>query len=180
MSRPDPDRRRLARLAAGAALLALPLPRAAWSQVAAEAGDLAGNAGTGLTIPGGGRAEELLFRAMSLIGTRYRAGGSSPETGFDCSGFVSYLFREVMGLKLPRSADEIWRNGVGAEVAQASLEAGDLVFYNTMRRPFSHVGVYVADGRFVHAPASGGVVRTENMGDRYWARRWNGARRIEA
>lgn len=124
------------------------------------------------------RAGELLFRALALLGTRYRAGGNSPDTGFDCSGFVGYLFREVAGLKLPRSAWEIWR--FGDEVGLGTLEPGDLVFYNTMRRPYSHVGIYIGDDKFIHAPASGGTVRTESMAERYWSRRWNGAKRIEA
>ncbi|MFN0161424.1 MAG: C40 family peptidase [Burkholderiales bacterium] len=122
------------------------------------------------------RAGELLFRAMALLGTRYSRGGRSPETGFDCSGFVGYLFREVMNLTLPRSAHEIVR--LGEEVDAHSLEPGDLVFYNTLRRPFSHVGIFIGDGKFIHAPASGGAVRTERMDERYWRTRWNGARRI--
>lgn len=113
---------------------------------------------------------------MALLGTRYSRGGGSPETGFDCSGFVGYLFREVMNLTLPRSAHEIVR--LGEEVAAHSLEPGDLVFYNTLRRPFSHVGIFIGDGKFIHAPASGGAVRTERMDERYWRARWNGARRI--
>jgi cell wall-associated NlpC family hydrolase len=122
-------------------------------------------------------AEDLLMRAMSLIGTPYHRGGRSPEVGFDCSGFVGYLFSEVVNLTLPRSAREIWR--VGTPVDADQLEPGDLVFFNTMRRPLSHVGVFIGDGRFIHAPASGGAVRTESMNDRYWSRRLEGARRIE-
>jgi cell wall-associated NlpC family hydrolase len=122
------------------------------------------------------RAGELLFRAMALLGTRYHRGGRSPDTGFDCSGFVGYLYQEVLNLRLPRSAWEIWNHG--EEVARETLEPGDLVFFNTMRRPFSHVGVFVGDDKFIHAPAAGGVVRTESLNERYWARRWNGAKRI--
>ena len=121
---------------------------------------------------------ELLFRAVSLIGTRYRYGGNSPETGFDCSGFVRYLFRDVHGRDLPRSANEIWL--LGQLVERHTLQPGDLVFYNTLRRPFSHVGVFLGDHKFVHAPSFGGVVRSENMNERYWQQRWNGAKRIEA
>jgi cell wall-associated NlpC family hydrolase len=156
---------RLAVVTAAAALPRLVLAQSESAAPLSMAADLANRAG------------ELLFRAMSLIGTRYHRGGNSPETGFDCSGFVGYLYREVMNLRLPRSADEIWR--IGQEVDRSTLEPGDLVFYNTMRKPFSHVGVYVGEGKFVHAPASGGAVRTENMDDRYWSRRWNGAKRIE-
>lgn len=122
------------------------------------------------------RAGELLFRAMALLGTRYARGGRSPETGFDCSGFVGYLFGEVMNVTLPRSAHEIVR--LGEDVEAHALEPGDLVFYNTLRRPFSHVGIFIGDGKFIHAPASGGAVRTERMDERYWRKRWNGARRI--
>jgi cell wall-associated NlpC family hydrolase len=122
------------------------------------------------------RAGELLFRAMSLLGTRYHRGGRSPDIGFDCSGFVGYLYQEVLNLRLPRSAWEIWNHG--EEVARETLEPGDLVFFNTMRRPFSHVGVFIGDDKFIHAPAAGGVVRTESINEKYWARRWNGAKRI--
>ncbi len=118
------------------------------------------------------------MRAMSLIGTPYRNGGASPSTGFDCSGLVAFVFGEVAGLRLPRSAEEQAR--VGREVARHELTPGDLVFFDTLRRPFSHVGIYLADVRFVHAPSSNGVVRTENLQDRYWAARWNGARRLLA
>lgn len=123
-------------------------------------------------------AGELLFRAVSLIGTRYRHGGNSPDTGFDCSGFVRYLFRDVLGRDLPRSANEIWQ--LGQQVERNTLQAGDLVFYNTLRRPFSHVGVFLGDHKFIHAPSFGGVVRSESMNERYWQQRWNGAKRIEA
>ena len=122
------------------------------------------------------RGGEILFRAMSLLGTRYRRGGNSPETGFDCSGFVGYLFRDVMGKTLPRSAHEIWRHG--DEIGSDEVEPGDLVFYDTLHRRYSHVGIFIDDGKFIHAPAAGGVVRTEKMSERYWARRWNGARRV--
>ena len=166
------------------ALLCLPGARGAWAQVqpldpgqSAEPPPVPPPHFEALA-PAAGPAGELIFRALSLIGVRYKPGGNSPESGFDCSGLVSYLFREVMNIRLPRSADQIWREG--SEVAFETIEPGDLVFYNTLRRPFSHVGVYVGDGRFVHAPASGGMVRTESMHERYWAKRWNGAKRIAA
>ena len=120
--------------------------------------------------------DAVLERALSLRGTRYRAGGTSPETGFDCSGFVGYLYRDIVGFELPRSANEIWR--FGRPVERTDLRPGDLVFYNTLRRPFSHVGIYLGDNQFVHAPASGGSVRVVNMDERYWAARWNGAKRV--
>ena len=178
------DRRRFARHSL-TALACLPLARGVFAQatVAPLMEPLAAPPAVLVDAPAVAGVEavaqidELLFRAMSLIGTPYQRGGSSPATGFDCSGFVSYLYREVLGMKLPRSADAIWR--FGQEVPRTDLTAGDLVFFNTMRRPYSHVGVYVAEDRFVHAPASGGAVRTESVNERYWARRWNGAKRLD-
>lgn len=117
-----------------------------------------------------------LEQALDLVGIRYKRGGSSPETGFDCSGFVGHVFREGLGLYLPRSSREISK--AGDIVAKAELRPGDLVFFNTMRRTFSHVGIYLGDNLFVHAPRTGGKVRVEDMSDRYWAKRYNGARRI--
>lgn len=120
--------------------------------------------------------DAVLDRALRLRGTRYRAGGTSPETGFDCSGFVGYLYRDILGFQLPRSAMEIWR--FGRSVEREDLRPGDLVFYNTLKRPYSHVGIYLGDNQFVHAPASGGSVRVVNMDERYWAKRWSGAKRV--
>ena len=120
--------------------------------------------------------DAMLDRAYSLIGTRYRAGGMSPETGFDCSGFAGFLYRDILGFQLPRSAHQIWK--FGKSVERDDLRPGDLVFYNTMRRPYSHVGIYLGDNRFIHSPTSGGRINIVNMDQRYWATRWNGAKRI--
>lgn len=120
-------------------------------------------------------AAELVVRAMALIDTPYRYGGRTPS-GFDCSGFVSHLFSESAGLALPRRTEEM--NRLGTSVRRGELQAGDLVFFNTLGRRFSHVGLYVGDGRFVHAPARGGRVRIEQMTDGYWVARYNGARRL--
>jgi cell wall-associated NlpC family hydrolase len=120
--------------------------------------------------------EQTLDRALDLIGIRYRRGGSTPESGFDCSGFVSHVFREGLGLYLPRSAREMSRTG--EPVAKDQLQPGDLVFFNTMRRTFSHVGIYLGDSQFLHAPRTGGRVRIEDMRERYWVKRFNGARRL--
>lgn len=117
-----------------------------------------------------------LGTALDLVGIRYRRGGDSPEAGFDCSGFVGHVFREGLGLYLPRSAGAISR--AGEPIARDQLKPGDLVFFNTMRHAFSHVGIYLGDDRFVHAPRTGGRVRVEDMTQRYWAKRFNGARRI--
>lgn len=122
--------------------------------------------------------EQTLEKALGLIGIRYRRGGTSPETGFDCSGFVGHVFREGLGLYLPHNAKQISKTG--ETVAKKDLQPGDLVFFNTMRRAFSHVGIYLGDDKFVHAPRSGGSVRVESMNDSYWRQRFNGARRVAA
>jgi len=120
--------------------------------------------------------QDALEQALDLIGIRYKRGGSSPETGFDCSGFVSHVFKEGLGLYLPRSSREISK--AGEVVDKTELQPGDLVFFNTMRRTFSHVGIYLGDNLFVHAPRPGAKVRIEDMRGRYWAKRYNGARRV--
>lgn len=112
-----------------------------------------------------------------MIGTQYRWGGRDPKVGFDCSGLVAHAFEVAWGLELPRSARE--QSQAGRPVRLAELRPGDLVFYNTRRRPFSHVGIYVGEGRFVHAPRSGARVRIESMKTSYWRSRFNGARRID-
>jgi len=121
-------------------------------------------------------AQDAIDQAMDLLGIRYRRGGSSPESGFDCSGFVNHVFREGLGLMLPRSSKEMSKSG--QEVDRDELRPGDLVFFNTMRHAFSHVGIYLGDNQFVHAPRSGGRVRIEDLRQRYWTKRFNGARRI--
>jgi len=123
-------------------------------------------------------AQELVVRALSFVGVNYRRGGESPETGFDCSGLVRHVFRESLGLALPRTSRDISR--VGETIHREALQPGDLVFFNTLRRGFSHVGIYLGEHRFVHAPASGGEVRVEDMRLNYWSKRFNGARRIAA
>lgn len=120
--------------------------------------------------------QQILDRAVDLIGVRYRRSGDTPQTGFDCSGFVGYVFREGMGLVLPRVSREISK--AGAPVRKNELEPGDLVFFNTMRHTFSHVGIYLGNHLFVHAPRTGQSVRIDNLQEHYWARRYNGARRI--
>ena len=122
--------------------------------------------------------ESTLDGALDLIGIRYKRGGTSPERGFDCSGFVGHVFREGLGLYLPRSAREM--SQTGSPVSRDELKPGDLVFFNTMRRTFSHVGIYLGDNLFVHAPRSGGKVRIEDLSVRYWVKHFNGARRVVA
>jgi cell wall-associated NlpC family hydrolase len=121
-------------------------------------------------------AKDLTSYARSLVGAPYKYGGNSPDTGFDCSGFVGHVFRHTLGINLPRSSEEI--SHLGQSISTGNLRAGDLVFFNTLQRKFSHVGIYLGGDRFIHAPSSGGSVRTENMRDAYWKRHYDGARRI--
>jgi cell wall-associated NlpC family hydrolase len=123
------------------------------------------------------RATELVDDALGLMGIRYRFGGQSPASGFDCSGMVRYVFQNTLGLDLPRRAAEISR--VGVKVDRDELKPGDLVFYKTLRNAFSHVGIYLGNNRFIHAPSAGGSVRVEDMNERYWTSRFNGARRVD-
>ena len=123
------------------------------------------------------RADDVLMHAAGLIGTRYRYGGQSPQTGFDCSGFTSWVFREAVGIQLPRTAREQFA-GVGTPVPQHELKAGDLVFFRQSRRGIDHVGIYVGEGRFVHAPSRGGRVRIDALSLPHWQRTYQGARRL--
>ena len=118
----------------------------------------------------------LARQALTQIGIRYRWGGKSPETGFDCSGLVLYSAQQSLGLKLPPRSYDIAM--FGSEVPRSDLQVGDLVFFNTLGRRNSHVGVYLGDDQFVHSPAAGGVVRIEDMKMAYWTKRYNGARRL--
>ncbi len=122
------------------------------------------------------RASGVALQALAYLGTPYRTGGLSPRTGFDCSGLVAYAYREGAGLGLPRNTHDLSRQGEPVE--RAALRPGDLVFYNTQRREYSHVGIYLGEDRFIHAPTSGGEVRVENLRADYWMRRYNGARRV--
>jgi cell wall-associated NlpC family hydrolase len=130
------------------------------------------------TAPVGERRAEALLQALLALGLDYRYGGNSPETGFDCSGLVAHVFREAYGIRLPQNARA--QSEYGVRVSLAELRAGDLVFYNTLNRPFSHVGIYLGDGRFVHAPKTGAQVRVEPLQGSYWMRRFDGARRIQS
>ena len=122
------------------------------------------------------RASGVALQALSYLGTPYRTGGLSPRTGFDCSGLVAYAYREGAGMALPRNTFDL--SNSGQPVERAALRPGDLVFYNTQRREYSHVGIYLGDDRFIHAPTSGGEVRVENLRADYWMRRYSGARRV--
>ena len=120
---------------------------------------------------------DLVGTAMGFLGVPYRRGGNSAESGFDCSGFVRAVYSQTVGLVLPRRANE--QAAATDTIEKRDLQPGDLVFFNTMRRTFSHVGIYVGDGKFVHAPRSGAKVRVEDMDSSYWKRRFDGARRVE-
>ena len=121
-------------------------------------------------------AQEVLMSAISLTGVKYKFGGKTPETGFDCSGFVKYVFAQAANLTLPHGARAISQLGQNVPVEQ--LQPGDLVFFNTLKSAFSHVGIYIGEGRFIHAPSSGGGVLVQNLNDSYWTKRFNGARRM--
>lgn len=125
-----------------------------------------------------GVAVELAVSALALVGSPYRYGGDDPVRGFDCSGLVRYVAGSVLGVTLPRQAEAISRGGV--EVDRKRMQSGDLVFFNTLGRAFSHVGIYLGDGQFVHAPARRGQVRIERLSQPYWQARFDGARRLEA
>ena len=123
------------------------------------------------------RTSRMAIEALSLIGIHYKRGGNNPEHGLDCSGLVRYVFKESNGKELPRTSAEISK--VGERVEKEDLQPGDLVFFKTLKHAFSHVGIYLGDNKFVHAPAAGGKVRIESMDLQYWKKRFNGARRIE-
>jgi cell wall-associated NlpC family hydrolase len=124
-------------------------------------------------------ASDLVMSAMNFLGVPYRRGGNTESTGFDCSGFTRHIFENSIGLVLPRRADEQASLASLLQIKRDELKPGDLVFFNTMRRTFSHVGIYIGDDKFIHSPRSGGAVRIEDMSDSYWARRFTGARRAE-
>ena len=122
------------------------------------------------------KASDLVGNAMQFLGVRYKRGGNSAETGFDCSGFVRAIYEQTVGLLLPRRADQ--QAASTTVIDKKELQPGDLVFFNTMRRAFSHVGIYVGDGKFIHSPRSGSEIRVEDMRVSYWQRRFDGARRV--
>jgi cell wall-associated NlpC family hydrolase len=124
------------------------------------------------------KASELVVHAMGFLGSPYRRGGDTVETGFDCSGFVKAIYEQTVGLVLPRRAE--LQAAATQNIDKKDLAPGDLVFFNTMRRAFSHVGIYIGDGKFIHSPKPGAEVRVESMGSAYWNRRFDGARRVDA
>ena len=124
----------------------------------------------------GEKASTLVFTAIGFLGVPYRRGGNTVETGFDCSGFVKAMYEQTLGKILPRKAEQ--QAAATEKIDRADLQPGDLVFFNTMRRAFSHVGIYIGEGKFVHSPKPGSEVRVDNMAGSYWSRRFDGARRV--
>jgi cell wall-associated NlpC family hydrolase len=125
------------------------------------------------------KASDMVISAMNFLGVPYRRGGVSAEDGFDCSGFTRHVFELSLGLVLPRRVDE-QASASGLQVVKRDeLKPGDLVFFNTLKRTFSHVGIYVGEGKFIHSPRSGAQVRVEDMRYAYWSKRFTGARRAE-
>lgn len=120
------------------------------------------------------KGTEVVFYAMGLIDTGYRFGGKNPEAGLDCSGMVSYIYGQAAGLRVQGSAADIARNG--KPIDRAELRPGDLVFFNTLNRSFSHVGIYIGETRFIHAPSTNGRVRIDRLSDTYYAQRFQAAR----
>jgi cell wall-associated NlpC family hydrolase len=126
------------------------------------------------------KTSDMVVAAMNFLGVPYRMGGNTASEGFDCSGFTRHIFEMSLGLVLPRRADDQARASGLFEIARSELKPGDLVFFNTLRTTFSHVGIYIGDGKFIHSPRAGSAVRIENMRMSYWDQRFTGARRVDA
>jgi cell wall-associated NlpC family hydrolase len=122
-------------------------------------------------------ASDMVLTAMNFLGVPYKRGGNTEETGFDCSGFTRHIFEKTIGLILPRRADEQAQSASLITIARDELKPGDLVFFNTLKRTFSHVGIYIGENKFIHSPRAGGQVRVEDMRVAYWNQRFTGARR---
>jgi cell wall-associated NlpC family hydrolase len=120
--------------------------------------------------------QSLVIEALGLIGVTYRWGGNSPETGLDCSGFIRYVFQQALNIALPHNAFAISR--LGEDVDRDALKPGDLVFFNTLGRKFSHVGIYLGDDRFIHSPSRGSKIQVVSMKEAYWQKHYNGAKRV--
>jgi len=138
------------------------------------------SAPTGLAQKFRDGASDMVITAMNFLGVPYRLGGSSGAGGFDCSGFTRHMFEMSLGLVLPRRVDDQASAAGLVEVQRDELRPGDLVFFNTLKRTFSHVGIYIGDGKFIHSPSTGSKVRVDDMRFAYWNQRFTGARRAEA
>jgi cell wall-associated NlpC family hydrolase len=148
------------------------LQQKGWTGPVTEAGE-----GSDWLGPVRDGAKRMVHAAMGFLGVPYVLGGNTTEQGFDCSGFTRFVFEKSVGLVLPRRAEEQANMGSLLSIDRDALKPGDLVFFNTMKRTFSHVGIYMGEGKFIHAPRSGAVVRLEDMRDAYWSKRFTGARR---
>ena len=137
------------------------------------------SAGPGFVAQVRDKASDMVLTAMNFLGVRYKRGGNTADSGFDCSGFTRQVFETSLGLALPRRVDEQAKAPGLLTIERDELQPGDLVFFNTLRRTFSHVGIYVGEGKFIHAPKPSGEVRVEDMRFVYWAKRFTGARRAE-
>ncbi|WP_439861478.1 C40 family peptidase [Pseudomonas sp. MBLB4136] len=137
---------------------------------------------TSIQLPAGslhGSSDDVLFRALGLVGTPYRYGGNTPEGGFDCSGLIGYVYRDAAGIQLPRSTRELSALRAPTIGSREALQSGDLVFFATSGgSQVSHAGIYVGNGRFVHAPSSGGTVRLDSLSNSYWQRTYLDAKRV--
>lgn len=125
------------------------------------------------------RAAEMVLAAMNFLDMPYKRGGNGGDEGFDCSGFTRHVFNLSLGLMLPRRVDDQASAAGLVKIKREELQPGDLVFFNTLKRTFSHVGIYIGEGRFIHSPRTGAQVRVEDMRFAYWTRRYTGARRAE-
>ena len=169
------NRSALAAAGWAAVAVALVLPQAASAQSTAPQSSFARSAKDVASVAWNG-AQDVAIYALGLIGVDYRYGGETPESGVDCSGLVRYVFQQVTGVTLPRTSKELSR--LGNSVASNDLAPGDLVFFNTRRLPFSHVGIYLGDNRFIHAPSTGSEVEIARLSESYWQKHFNGARRV--
>jgi len=124
-----------------------------------------------------GRSESLINQAMELIGVRYRWNMDIPQSGLDGSGFVAYVFKDKLSFLIPRKSSQMSK--VGKSINRDDLQPGDLVFFNTMRMTFSHVGIYVGENKFIHSPSKGANIRVDDMTSVYWDKRFDGARRLD-
>jgi hypothetical protein len=124
-------------------------------------------------------ASDMVITAMNFLGVHYQIGGNDSRNGFDCSGFTRHIYEQSLGLSLPRRVDDQASAAGMISIDQNGLKPGDLVFFNTLARTFSHVGIYVGEGKFIHAPRSGSYVRIEDLRSDYWSRRFTGARRVK-
>lgn len=129
-------------------------------------------------IKADGAGREIVMYALGLLETHYQFGGSNPEAGLDCSGLVMLVYKNALGVNLPRSAADI--ASVARPIAKEQLQAGDLVFFKTSSQSFSHIGIYLGDNKFIHAPSTNGKVRIESLANSYFAPRFEGGRTLMA